>query len=126
LKKKTVTVIEIMGISFLFVAFALFFVFGGSYFGFDPTFTTSFISVSPYLLIFSISMVVIVIVRGLLELPACFFAGVGLSLLIGQLNVLGLVTASLLGDLTIVQLQLWIILILTMLGGVLAALTRDH
>ena len=61
---------------------------------------------------------------GFYTVPAIMGLGMSLCYLLGEANTLGLVVNSMLGGLTISQLQIWVMLMATLLGGCLYAYQR--
>jgi len=61
---------------------------------------------------------------GFYTVPAIMGLGMSLCYLLGEANTLGLVVDAMLGGLTISQLQIWVMLMATLLGGTLYALQR--
>lgn len=58
------------------------------------------------------------------RVPGMMGIGMSLCFLIGELDTHGLVTAQMLSGLTISQVQIWVMVISTLLGGVLYAYQR--
>ena len=61
---------------------------------------------------------------GFYTVPAIMGLGMSLCYLLGEANTLGLVVDAMLGGLTISQLQIWVLLMATLLGGCLYAYQR--
>jgi len=61
---------------------------------------------------------------GFYTVPAIMGLGMSLCYLLGEANTLGLVVDAMLGGLTVSQLQIWVMLMATLLGGTLYAYQR--
>jgi len=82
-----------------------------------------FIQLFPGLLGIVIGLGLTTYTRGLFALPALFLVGVAFAHLSSTMWDMGLINTLMLTGLTIGELQIWIIIISTLLGGIITALT---
>ncbi len=101
----------------LIVVFLAMFYFGEDL-GFDADMDTDFLRLLPGLAAFVIGMTLFVITKGMFAFPALMVVGVGLAHLFGTLDVMGMITTEMKTGLTIAQMQLWIIVIFSLVGGI--------
>jgi hypothetical protein len=124
MKKSSLRAFEIIGIAVILLCFVIFLYFAGPYLGLNNVILTDFIYLMPGLLVFAIGITVVFVARGIASIPAAFFCGVGLAILIGNMNTLGLITTQMLSNLSLISAQVWIIIFMTMVGMLIAAATR--
>lgn len=77
------------------------------------------ITLFPGIFVALISMYVIADTGGYATVPAVMGLGMSLCYFVGEADTLGLVVNSMLGGLTVSQLQIWIMAMSALLGGVL-------
>ena len=80
---------------------------------------STLITLFPCIFVSLICLYVIADSRGVFLAPAIMGLGMSLCYLVGEANTLGLVTASMLSGLSVSQLQIWIMAMSALLGGVL-------
>lgn len=80
---------------------------------------STLISLLPGIFISLICLYVIAETGGYATVPAVMGLGMGICFLVGEADTLGLVADAMLGGLTVGQVQIWIMLMASLLGGVL-------
>ncbi len=90
--------------------------------GFDADMDTDFLQVLPGLAAFVIGMTLFAITRGMFAFPAFMVVGMGLAHLFGTLDTMGMITSQMKTGLTIEQIQLWIVVIFSLVGGIANAI----
>jgi len=82
------------------------------------------ITLFPALFVGFISLLGIAQSKGYFSVPSVMLLGMSLCYFIGEADSLGLVSNSMLGGLTISQVQIWVMAMATLLGGCLYAYQR--
>jgi len=80
---------------------------------------STLMSLLPGIFVSLLCLYVIAETGGYATVPAMMGLGMGLCFLVGEADTLGLVVDSMLGGLTVSQLQIWIMGMSALLGGVL-------
>ena len=80
---------------------------------------STLVTLFPGIFVSLICLYVIADSKGVMLVPAIMGLGMSLCYLLGEANTLGLVTASMLSGLTVSQLQIWVMAMSALLGGVL-------
>ena len=117
--KEFTPVLPVVFLIFVFVA--LF------YIGDDLGFTdmdTQYLQVLPGLILFVVGVIMLSTTNRDFSLPALVIIGVGLAWLFGTLDTMDMISDQLKAGLTIDEIQLWIILIFTLAGGITTAFKR--
>lgn len=99
----------------------MFLVLFGEGLGFDPAISTDMVMVLPGLVITFAGFLISMTVRGLYLIPGCGCIGVGLAVLLGQMNSQSLLTAELLQNSTIYQAQMVVIVGCLVIGTFMGA-----
>lgn len=90
--------------------------------GFDADMDTDFLQILPGLAAFVIGITLFAITKGMFAFPALMVVGMGLAHLFGTLDTMGMITSQMKTGLTIAQIQLWIIVIFSLVGGIANAI----
>lgn len=112
--KEFLTVLPIVSLVVVFLAMFYF----AEDLGFDADMDTDFLQILPGLAAFVIGITLFAITRGMFAFPALMVVGMGLAHLFGTLDTMGMITAQMKTGLTIAQIQLWIIVIFSLVGGI--------
>ena len=112
--KELLTVLPIVSLVVVFLAMFYF----ADDLGFDADIDTDFLLLLPGLAAFVIGITLFAITRGMYAFPALMVVGVGLAQLFGTLDTMGMITSQMKAGLTIAQIQLWIIVIFSLVGGI--------
>jgi len=112
--KELLTVLPIVSLVIVFLAMFYF----AEDLGFDTDIETDFLLLLPGLAGFVIGMTLFAITKGMFAFPALMVVGLGLAHLFGTLDTMGMITAQMKTGLTIAQIQLWIIVIFSLVGGI--------
>jgi len=104
------------------VVIIMFFLYAGTYLGLPANTAEKFTMVLPGIVIFFIGVAGLVSQgRSIFALPAFLGVGIGLAILVGELNTQNIVVPSLAtGGITVGQMQQFIIILCGLLGGVIA------
>lgn len=114
--------IAILPIVSLFVVFIAMFYFAEDL-GFDADMDTDFLLLLPGLAAFVIGIALLTVTKGTFAFPAMMVIGLGLAYLFGTLDTMDMLTTELKAGLTIEQIQLWIIVIFSLVGGIVNAVS---
>jgi len=112
--KELLTVLPIVSLVVVFLAMFYF----ADDLGFDADIDTDFLLLLPGLAAFVIGITLFAITRGMYAFPALMVVGIGLAQLFGTLDTMGMITSQMKAGLTIAQIQLWIIVIFSLVGGI--------
>ena len=82
------------------------------------------VSLFPGIFVGLVSIYILADTSGYGKVPGLMGVGMSLCFLLGELNSTGLVTSQMLSGLLVGQVQIWIMVISTLLGGVLYAYSR--
>lgn len=90
----------------------------------DASAGNTLVSLFPGIFVGLISIFILAESGGYGQVPGLMGIGMSLCFLVGELNTNGLVTSQMLSGLTISQVQIWIMVLSTLLGGVLYSYRR--
>lgn len=116
--KEWTTVIPVVSLIVIFLALFFF----GEDLGFDADMDTDFLLVLPGLAGIVIGLGLFALTRGTFAFPSLMIVGFGLAYLFGTLDNMGMITDLMKTGLTIEQIQLWIIVLFGLTGGVVNAI----
>ena len=108
-----------IAITVLIIAVFMFVVLRPGTLNMSATAGSTLMTLFPGIFVSIICLFVIADSRGVFLAPAIMGLGMSLCYLVGEANTLGLVTASMLSGLSVSQLQIWIMAMSALLGGVL-------
>lgn len=116
--KELLTVLPIVSLVVVFLALFYF----ADNLGFDSDIDEDFLLVLPGLGAIVIGLALFAITRGMFAFPSLIVVGFGMAHLFGTLDTMGMLTTELKAGLTIEQIQLWIIVISALVGGIVNAI----
>lgn len=116
--KEFLTVLPVASLVVIFLALFYF----AEDLGFDTDIDTDFLRLLPGLAAFVVGMAIFAITKGVLAFPSLMVVGFGLAWLFGVMNDMGMITVQLKTGLTIEQIQLWTIVIFSLVGGLVNAI----
>lgn len=116
--KEWTAVIPIISLVIIFLALFYF----GDELGFDTDIDVDFLQVLPGLVGVVIGLALFALTRGTYAFPSLMLVGFALAFLFGTLDDMGMITTELKVGLTIEQIQLWIIVLFGLTGGVVNAM----
>ena len=125
MRKRDITIFEIIAGATMIIGIVMFVALYGGSVGFTAEVKNDLVLLMPGLLFFVIGVIVTAVAaRGIWAVPMMLVTGIGLAVMVGTLDSLGLITAQMYYGLTLPQTQVWVILLFGLLGAVLAAVTR--
>ena len=92
-----------------------------AYVDIDPTVGGTLLRLLPGFIVIAVCVYVIAETSGVGKTGASIGLGIGLCYLVNAANVEGLITAEMLSGLTIPQVQIWIMIISTIMGAIIYA-----
>lgn len=94
--------------------------------GLDSNIDNDLVTLLPGLFVVIAGLALAAGASGVFCVPAMGFVGVGFAVFAGELDTLGILTSDMLSGLTVAQLQLWIIALGLIAGGILMAGRREY
>jgi len=91
--------------------------------GFDTSIDINFTQIMPPLSGIAIGLILVAYTRGVFGLPGLFMVGLCLVYLCNILDDMGMLTTQMLSGLTVPQFNVWVLLICTIAGSILSAVT---
>jgi len=119
--KKADLKIVMMVISF--VVIIIFLMSYGDRIGLEADVELDFLQLFPGLFAILVGFGIVARTRGTFAFPGLFAVGLGFAYTFEVMYDMGLITTIMLSGLTIGELQLWVIVIATIMGGIVTALT---
>lgn len=113
---------KIVALAVVFIAIFAFLSNFGDDIGLDPDVGPDLIMVFPGIFVTVLGFVVAVKLGGIFVLPGFGSIGIGLAVLLEELHTGGFVTPNIMAGMTVGQLQVWLIVVGLLIGGILAAL----
>ena len=108
-----------------FIAIVLFVRYAGTSIGLSATITQQLLVVMPGVFVFFLGVGMLIKVgTGVFALPAFATLGIGLAILLGSIQTGGLYPIETIGGATLQQVQLLVITMASLVGGMVAALSR--
>jgi len=100
----------------------LFLIYGKTILSLDTSIDTDLISLMPGVTVVVVGFIMAAYTGGAFRFPSIAIVGVGFAILIGELDDLGMITATMLEGLTVAQLQLYCVVLGLLFGGVIGYL----
>jgi hypothetical protein len=123
-RKNTFSIFAIVGVTALAMGIFIFLFWNSEFlFGSGSTVATNFIQLFPGILVFAVGMIVVMLTKGIWNVPAMLLTGIGLCVLLGSMDKIGAISAIMLGGLTMNEIYTWVIVLSGLFGAVLAAVT---
>ena len=115
--------VQIVAIAVLFVVMVMFLMVSKDTLRLPPTIDEDFIRLLPGIVVVVLGLYLTATTRNYFSIASMFAVGIALAFLVGEMDDLGMVTVDMLNGLTVDQLQLWIVVVSTILGGVVGVST---
>jgi hypothetical protein len=115
--------VKIAAVAVSLVAVVATLTYGKTVLGLAADIDVSFAVLLPGLAIVGVGCVMVAITPGVFKFPSFFMIGLGVAVLLGEMNSLSLLTPTMLEGLTVAQLQVWVIVVSLIFGALAAFVT---